>query len=136
MHYQTLEQSPRNHRGGQVSFLLLGKGQFGSQNLAITWVEGAAGSQQPSHSHRANEQVYVIVRGRGLMMAGDEAQEVGPGTAVFIPPNTSHSIRSVGGEPVVYISATAPPFEMPPADSPFAYSPSPETRPDRDRGRE
>lgn len=126
MHYQTLEQSPRNHRGDQVSFLLLGKGQFGSQNVAITWVEGAPGSEQPAHSHRANEQVFVIVRGRGLMKVGDEAQEVGPGTAVFIPPNTSHSIRSIGGEPLVYVSATAPPFEMPPADSRFAYVPPPD----------
>ena len=128
MHYQTLEQSPRNHRGEQVSFLLLAKGQFGSQNLAITWVQGAPGSEQPAHSHRANEQVFVIVRGRGLMKVADEAQEVGPGTAVFVPPDTSHSIRSIGSEPLVYVSATAPPFEMPPEDSPFAYSPSPEPK--------
>ncbi|MFQ5934538.1 MAG: cupin domain-containing protein [Dehalococcoidia bacterium] len=122
---QTLEQSPRHHRGGQVSFLLLGKGQFGSQNLAITWVEGAPESEQPSHSHPANEQAYVIVRGRGLMMAGDEAQEVGPGTIVLIPPNTSHSIRNIGEEPLVYVSATSPPFEMPRVGNTSAYTPPP-----------
>ena len=124
MHLQTLEQSPRNHRGGQVSFLLLGKGQFGSQNLAITWVEGVPGSEQPSHSHPAMEQAYVIVRGRGLMTAGDEAEEVGPGSVVLIPPNTSHSIRNIGDETLVYVSATSPPFEMPQADSALAYKPS------------
>ena len=81
MHVQTLEQSPQNHRGGQVSHLLLAPGQFGAENLAVTWVEGKPGSEQPLHSHPANEQVYVIVGGRGVMTVGEERQEVGPGTA-------------------------------------------------------
>ena len=89
MQMQTLETSPRNHRGGQVSHLLLAPGQFGSQNLAITWVEG------------------------------------GPGTPVLVPPDTAHSIRNVGEEKLVFISATSPPFAMPPAGGPFAYSPAP-----------
>ena len=122
---QTLEASPRNHRGGQVSFLLMGPGRLGSENLAITWVEGAPGSEQPQHSHPSSEQAYVIVRGRGLMAAGDETEEVGPGTVVLVPPGTSHSIRNTGEEPLVFISATSPPFEMPPAGSAFAYSPPP-----------
>ena len=125
MHFQTLAQSPRNHRGGQVSFLLLRKGQFDSQHLAITWVECAPESQQSSHAHPTNEQAYVMVRGRGLMMAGDEAQEVGPGTIVFVPPNTSHSIRNTGDEPLLYISATSPPFDVPSEGSGFANPSSP-----------
>ena len=35
----SLETSPLNYRGGQSSHLLLAKGQFGSQQLAITWVD-------------------------------------------------------------------------------------------------
>ena len=125
MHVQTLEQSPRNRRGdGQVSHLLLAPGQFGSENLAVTWVEGEPGSEQPLHSHPTNEQVYVIVRGRGAMTVGGETQEVGPGTAILVPPDTPHSIRCVGDERLVFISAT-PPFDMPASDSAFAYSPAP-----------
>ena len=124
MHIQTIDESPRNHRGGQVSFMLLRPGQFGSRNLAITWVEGAPGSEQPSHFHPESEQVYVVVTGRGLMTVGDQTQDVGPGSAVLIPPNTAHSIRNIGDVTLVFVSATSPPFEMPPADSPFAYTPS------------
>lgn len=113
MHVQSLEQSLRNHRGGQVSYLLLSKGQFGSQNLTITWVEGAPESQQSSHSHQANEQAYVLVRGRGLMMVGDESQEVGPGTVIFVPPNTNHSIQNIGEEPLLFIGVTSPPLNAP-----------------------
>jgi mannose-6-phosphate isomerase-like protein (cupin superfamily) len=127
MYTQTLEQSPRNPRGGQVSYLLLTKGQFGSENLSITWVEGAPGSEQLLHAHPANEQVYVIVRGRGLMKVGGEEQEVGAGTMVFVPPRTDHAIRNVGDEPLVYVSATAPPFELPPEGTVFSYGPPAQT---------
>ena len=125
MHTQTLEESPRNHRGGQVSYLLLAPGQFGSTNLAITWVEGQPGSEQPVHEHPSQEQVYVIVRGRGVMRVGDEEREVEAGTLVLVPPRTGHSIRNTGEEPLVFVSATAPPFEMPAMGSPFAYEPPP-----------
>ena len=125
MHTQTLDESPRNHRGGQVSYLLLTKGQFGSKNLSITWVEGEPGSELAAHAHEANEQVYIIVRGRGIMRVGDEQQEVGPGTMVFTPPGAGHAIRNTGEEPLVYVSATAPPFELPPEGSGFAYEPAP-----------
>ena len=122
---QTIDQSPRNNRGGQVSHLLLAPGQFGAKNVAITWVEGQPGSEQPVHSHPDSEQVYVIVQGRGAMTAGDETREAGPGTAILVPPETGHSIRNTGEERLVFISATSPPFDTPSPDSPFAYSPAP-----------
>ncbi len=112
MNIQTLEQSPRNHRGGQVSHLLLAAGQFGSESLAVTWVEGEPGSEQAVHSHEGREQVYVVVQGRGAMRVGDEVEEVGPGTAILVPPGTSHSIRNIGEEKLIYVSSTSPPFEM------------------------
>lgn len=125
MDMQTLDQSPRNHRGGQVSYLLLTKGQFRSKNLSVTWVEGERDSQQPIHAHEENEQVYVIVRGHGVMKVGGEEQEVWPGTLVFVPPGTGHAIRNTYDEPLVYVSATSPPFELPPSGSEFAYGPAP-----------
>ena len=106
-----LTGSPRNERGdGQVSYLLLAQGQFDSQRLCITWVECQPGSQQARHRHLTQEQVYVIVRGHGQMLLGDEERVVGEGTMVFIPPGAEHAISNTGAEPLVYVSATAPPF--------------------------
>jgi mannose-6-phosphate isomerase-like protein (cupin superfamily) len=110
MSFTRVGETPRNERGGQVSHLLLAEGQFGSRNLAVTWVEGAPGSQQPVHAHADSEQAYVIVRGSGRMILGDDESYVGPGTLVFIPPGTLHAIRNDGDEPLVYVSATSPPF--------------------------
>ena len=63
MNIQTLGQSHKTTGGGQVSHLLLGAGQFGAENLAVTWVEGEPGSEQAVHSHDGREQVYVVVQG-------------------------------------------------------------------------
>jgi hypothetical protein len=44
MFTQTIADSPQNRRGGgRVSYLLFAPGQFGSTNLAITWVEAGPG---------------------------------------------------------------------------------------------
>lgn len=115
--------SPRNERGGQVSYLLLSPGQFGSTRMAITLVEGGAGSGQPMHSHPEAEQAYVIVAGSGVMRVDDQEQEIGPGMLVYIPPGANHAIRSVGNERLTYVSATSPPFRMPAPESVFAYKP-------------
>jgi mannose-6-phosphate isomerase-like protein (cupin superfamily) len=111
---QTLGESPKDHRGGQTSFLLLGpRGRVGSSRLAVTWVDGAPRSEQAPHRHEENEQAYVIVQGRGLMKVGSERQEVERGTLILIPPGEIHSIENVGEEPLIYVSATSPPFEIP-----------------------
>ena len=127
MHVQLLNNSPQNRRGdGQVSYLLLAPSQFGSRQMAITLVEGAPGSQQALHAHSDSEQVYVIVTGRGRMTVSDEQRDVGAGSLVFIPAGSPHAIHNPGPEKLVYVSATAPPFEMPTGE--FADRP-----PTRDR---
>lgn len=120
MHTQHVGNSPTNRRGGgQVSHLLLAPGQFGSEQMAITLVEGAPGSQQSLHAHPDSEQVYVIVRGRGRMIVGGEERELEEGTLVYIPPGAEHAIENPGPDELVYVSATAPPFPMPAGE--FAY---------------
>ena len=121
MFVQKIGGSPVNERGGQASYLLLDKGQFGSSRLSVTWVEGKPGSEQQVHAHEANEQVYVIVRGRGLMRVGDEQESVEAGDLVFIPPKTGHAIRNDGDEPLVYVSATSPPVDRDALEWPFRY---------------
>jgi mannose-6-phosphate isomerase-like protein (cupin superfamily) len=121
MHTQSLSDSPKNHRGGgQVSHLLLAPRQFASRHLAITLVEGAPRSQEPLHSHPDSEQAYVIVSGRGRMIVADEERDVEAGTLVFIPPGAEHAIFNPGPEVLVYVSATALPFEPPSGE--FAYA--------------
>lgn len=121
MHTQTLDTAPVNERSAQRSRLMLGRGQFGSKNLAITWVDCAPGSMQAVHGHPDNEQVYVIVRGRGVMQVGDEMEEVSEGTLVFVLPGSAHAIKNTSDQPLVFVSATSPPFDPDELDAYFAY---------------
>lgn len=111
MHTQHIDQALIHERGGQSSYLLLGAGQFETRNLAVTWVDCPPGSWQPLHQHHAQEQVYVIIRGCGVMTVGDEELELGAGTLVFVPPATQHTIRNESNEMMSYVSATSPPFD-------------------------
>jgi len=123
MNRRSITESPVNYRGGQSSYLLLGKGDFGSQNLAVTWVDCPPGSQQEIHRHERQEQVCVITRGRGLMIVGRERDEVEAGMLVFVPPRTEHAIRNTGKGLVTYVSATAPPFDLEQPGTSFAWRP-------------
>lgn len=123
MHVSSTSDSPLNQRGGQTSYLLLAKGQFGSRHLAVTWVECPADSEQPRHEHPTQEQVYVIIRGRGTMTVGDQEQAVEAGMLIFVPPRTGHSIRTTGHGPLTYVSATAPPFDPQELGPAFTFEP-------------
>lgn len=123
MHVNSIHEAPINRRGGQSSYLMLAKGQFGSERLAITWVECPVGSEQPMHRHPDAEQVYCIISGRGMMLVGSEERMVEAGRLVFIPPDTDHAIRNPGPEALAFISATAPPFDPEALDPLFRYEP-------------
>ena len=112
MHIRRLSDSPQHQRGGQISYLLLTAGDAGSENLSITWVEGKPESEQGRHAHPDSEQVYVIVVGKGLMHVAGEDKQVEAGTLVLVPAGAPHSIRNVGAERLVYISATSPPLDQ------------------------
>jgi len=58
--------------------------------------EVAPGSAVYPHEHPTHE-FYFVMSGRGVMIVADEERPVGPGDLVYIPPDTVHSLRPVGG---------------------------------------
>ena len=56
------------------------------------------------------EEIYYVLRGRGLMTLEGERREVGPGDGILIPPGTRHKIRNIGQEPLVFLCCCAPPY--------------------------
>lgn len=110
MDIRSIDDGPVDVRGGQVSDLLFAP-ELGASNLTVTWVEGKPGSQQPLHAHAESEQVYVIVRGEGVMIIEGEEEPVAARSAVRIPAGATHAIRNTGPTPLEYVSATAPPLD-------------------------
>lgn len=123
MHTLSVKDAPLNRRGGQNSYLLLKKGQFGSQNLVVTWVDCEPGGEQQMHVHESEEQVYIIVRGTGLMKTGEEIREVSAGTLIFVPPGTPHAIRNAADDTLTFVSAASPPMDIDALPDYFAYKP-------------
>ena len=53
-------------------------------------------------------EVYYILQGQGEMHIEDEVQTVGPGDAVYIPPNARQFIRNVSEVPLEFICMVDP----------------------------
>jgi mannose-6-phosphate isomerase-like protein (cupin superfamily) len=48
-----------------------------------------------AHRHEQAE-IYYVTEGRGIMTIDGTENQVGPGSAVFVPGNAEHGIRNVG----------------------------------------
>jgi mannose-6-phosphate isomerase-like protein (cupin superfamily) len=111
-----------------TSYMLISPHSSSARSLSIQVSEVPVGSGQSPHKH-APEQCYYIVRGNGLMMIGDETQQVGAGDAVYIPPDSMHGIRNIGDEILEYLTANSPAFDRDYEDSLWPSGP-PAKRPE------
>ena len=68
------------------------------------------GTETEEHLHPRTEEIYCVLRGRGLVSLEGERREVGPGDGVLIPPGTRHRIRNIGQEPLVFLCCCSPPY--------------------------
>jgi uncharacterized cupin superfamily protein len=61
----------------------------------------------PFHSHRAEEEMFFIVRGQGTLRYGDETREVRAGDVICCPvggPDTAHQLLNTSDQDLVYLS--------------------------------
>ena len=63
------------------------------------------------HSLTTSE-VYYILSGAGEMHIDDEVRPVGPGDAIYIPPNARQFIRNVGDGELVFICIVDPAWRV------------------------
>ena len=72
---------------------------LGAEQVALTWRQmppdtGGRGSY--GHSHKTQEELYLVLSGEVTFKLGDDVFTAGPGTAVRIPPATVRSIHNDG----------------------------------------
>jgi len=65
------------------------------------------GGQVPWHDQE-QEEIYLILEGKGEMCLGDERSEIRAGQAVYIPPHVFHQLTNIGEEPMVMIYCYGP----------------------------
>ncbi len=88
--------------------ILMDAGELGSRNLSVNWVELPAGASEELRSHEDAEQVYVVVRGSGTIVATGDSQRVAEGDLAMIAPATDHAIANDGPEPLALVSIQSP----------------------------
>ncbi len=59
------------------------------------------------HKLRTSE-VYYILEGEGIMHINDESAKVGPGQAVYIPPNSRQYIENTGNSRLIFLCIVDP----------------------------
>ena len=89
-----------------------------AEQVALTWrlmPPDTGGRGSYGHSHKTQEELYLVLSGEVTFKLGDDVFMAGPGTAVKIPPDTVRSIHNDGsGEAEVVICS--PRVEDPAAD--------------------
>ena len=60
-----------------------------------------AGSKHELHRHPNAEEVEYLISGSGIAYVGDDAVELGPGEAVFVPRNAYHGFENDSDEDAV-----------------------------------
>lgn len=59
------------------------------------------------HSHKANEENYIILSGTGKFQVNDEVFEIGEGSVIRVSPGCDRNLKCTSAEPMVYICIQA-----------------------------
>ncbi len=82
----------------------------GSRNQSLAEATVTPGSKTRLHWHQITEEIYFILKGRGLMTLGEEVFPVEMGDSVLIPPGRSHRIENTGKSPLKVLCACSPAY--------------------------
>ncbi len=69
------------------------------------------GQTSTPHSLKTSE-VYYILSGEGEMHIDEEMEKVGPGDAVYIPPDAQQYIHNCGDEPLIFLCIVDPAWRV------------------------
>ncbi len=89
-----------------VTLKLTGEQTRGS----IGMIEGTSppGVGPPRHIHRSSDELFYVLSGQFLFLAGELLTEAPPGSLIFIPRGTVHAVKALGSEPGKVLAAFVP----------------------------
>lgn len=64
----------------------------------------------PPHLHKEMEEIYYILRGKGLVTIDTEQQKVEKDDVIPIPKNKFHTIEKISSEPLELLAITSPKY--------------------------
>ena len=98
---------------GVTSYQLLFPESSGSSRVTTTKVVLEPGAVNPRHQHATSEQVWVALRGSGLLLlANDATVPFSAGHVARFEDNDVHGLQNTGSVPFEYLSVTSPPINF------------------------
>lgn len=64
--------------------------------LSLSYFRLTPGQHGPKHTHKAEVEVYLTIKGTGKVTLGDDIVEMTPGTIVYVPPEIEHQTFNTG----------------------------------------
>ncbi len=74
-----------------------------AETIALGYVSVDKGNSTATGFHDDEEEIYVILKGRAVLMIGEEEQEVGPGSVAYVPRNHKHRMKCISDEKLEYL---------------------------------
>lgn len=97
-------QVRENMRGGkgrvQVEEFWAPQKELRAKTRLFSRLTLAPGCSIGFHEHVNEEEVYVVLRGRGMIDEGGVRSEVGPGDTILTGSGAGHAVETVGTEPL------------------------------------
>ena len=80
---------------------LITKDSVGASKTVFGVTHFPPGARHELHRHPNAEEVEYLISGSGVAYVGDDAVELGPGEAVFVPQNAYHGFENTSDSEVV-----------------------------------
>jgi mannose-6-phosphate isomerase-like protein (cupin superfamily) len=74
-----------------------------TETIALGYVSVDNGNTTQIGLHDDEEEIYVIHKGRAVLMIGDEEQEIGPGSVAYVPRDKKHKMTCISEEKLEYL---------------------------------
>ena len=83
----------------------------GATHLGARIVEVPPGKKAwPRHSHHANDEIFMILSGQGLLRFGDKVYPIEAGDVAVCPAGgaeTAHQLQALGDQPLRYVAVSS-----------------------------
>jgi mannose-6-phosphate isomerase-like protein (cupin superfamily) len=89
---------------------ILSPGNSSIKNQSFAEAKVAPGKITEEHYHVRVEEIYYILRGKGMMSIVGEMNEVKAGDAIAILPGSKHRIENVGASDLVFLCCCTPAY--------------------------
>ncbi len=96
-------QSIHQGKGVGKNARVFDQSDFDTPLKFINYVELEPGATIGVHRHGANEEVYVVLAGNGVMIVNDERQAVKTGDIILNKPGWAHGIENTSPEPLAML---------------------------------